>query len=166
MVPILQSGVIIPLQKRMQDDDTIKTAPIKPQMWVCIYVYFLMWVSLLHLYMCAFGSTECAGLYSCTLNVLRFGGVPPRDSFICLLHQSQVSGPWAHSQLALCKLSSQLLEGLVQFLLTYSSFGSSGSTHLRQISKRVHSIRRVTDRTFGSLSCKLSMSLDKKVKND
>lgn len=37
--------------------------------------------------------------------------VQPRVSFTCLLGQSQVSGPWAHSQLALCRPSSQPLDG-------------------------------------------------------
>lgn len=73
-------------------------------MSVDIFVHFSI---LLHWYTCTI-STECTVLSKCMLNVwrLRVFGVPPKGSFMDLLYQSQLSGPWAHSQLALCRLNS------------------------------------------------------------
>lgn len=105
----------------------------------------------MHLCMCTFGSTQCAGLFRCILNVLRLRGfrVPPRDSFTGLLRQSQISRPWAHSQLAYCKLSSKRLGWMVQLLLTYSS--STGPGHQRHKGRMVHNLQNVTVRTLGNL---------------
>lgn len=87
--------------------------------------------------MCSFGSTECTGLSRCILNVLRQRGVQPIVSFTCLLCRGQVSGPWAHSQLALCRLLPQVLNGWYD-----SRWHAAAPAHRRYMGRMMRSIRK------------------------